>query len=61
VNVFDYYSRLSDDDCKRIQKILEKIQDDEGKPGSLTVDARDLSKLLAYFEQRFEGKQEDNS
>jgi len=61
VNVFDYYSQLSDDDCKGIQKTLEKIQDDEGKPGSLTVDARELSKLLAYFEQRFEGKQGGNS
>jgi hypothetical protein len=63
VNVFDYDSQLSDNACKRIPEILEIIQDDGGQPGSPNVYARDLSKLLAYFEQRIdklEGKQEDS-
>ena len=63
-NRFDHYSRLSDNACKRTQEILEEIQDDGGQPGSPTVYARELSKLLAYFEQRIdelEGKQETNS
>jgi hypothetical protein len=63
-NYFDYYSRLSDNACKRVPEILEIIRDDGSQPGSPNVYARDLSQLLAYFEQRIEkleGKQEEDS